>query len=349
MRKSLKDISWDVSEETYREDPALSYSTLARYEREGFNNLSKLFDRVETPSLTFGSAVDSIITGGQEEFDDRFVVVDLPTDLSDTLITVAKTLFDRYNSLYTNIEEIPEDILSEVGKECDYYAGDKYRATRIKHIKEKCAEYYNLLYIANGKTILNTNTYNDVCNTVNVLKNSESTRFYFAEDNPFDGIERYYQLKFKGTFNGINYRNMADLIVVDTNNKTVLPIDLKTSGKPEWDFHKSFNDFRYDIQARLYWSIIRQNMDKDDYFKDFRLLDYKFIVANRRTLIPLVWECPFTQAVGTLTFGKNGQISYRHPFEIGEELSHYLSSGAVVPIGIEVTESNNITTWLNKL
>ena len=70
MRKSLKDISWDVTEEVYREDPALSYSTLARYEREGFNNLSKLFNRIETPSLTFGSAVDSIITGGQEEFDD---------------------------------------------------------------------------------------------------------------------------------------------------------------------------------------------------------------------------------------------------------------------------------------
>jgi uncharacterized protein YegP (UPF0339 family) len=349
MRKSLKDISWDVSEETYREDPALSYSTLARYEREGFNNLSKLFDRVETPSLTFGSAVDSIITGGQEEFDDRFIVVDLPTDLSDTLITVAKTLFDRYNSLYTSIGEIPEDILSEVGKECDYYAGDKYRATRIKHIKEKCAEYYHMLYIANGKTILNTDTYNDVCNTVNALKSSASTSFYFAVDNPFDDIERCYQLKFKGTFNGIDYRNMADLIVVNHSEKWVLPIDLKTSGKPEWDFHKSFNEWRYDIQARLYWAIIRQNMDKDDYFKDFKLLDYKFIVANRKTLIPLVWECPFTQAIGTLTFGKNNQITYRTPFEIGEELHHYLSTGAVVPIDIKLEESNNIAFWLNKI
>lgn len=51
-RKSLRIISWDVSEEIYRADPALSYSTLARYEREGFNNLDKLFDKLETPSLT---------------------------------------------------------------------------------------------------------------------------------------------------------------------------------------------------------------------------------------------------------------------------------------------------------
>lgn len=209
MRKSLKDISWDVTEEVYREDPALSYSTLARYEREGFNNLSKLFDRVETPSLTFGSAVDSIITGGQEEFDDRFLVADFP-ELSDTLIVVAKTLFSRYSSLYSSLEEISDDILSDVGKECDYYSADKYKATRIKHIKEKCAEYYHLLYLADGKTVINTDTYNDVCNTVNALKSSASTSFYFAVDNPFDDIERYYQLKFKGTFNGIEYRNMAD-------------------------------------------------------------------------------------------------------------------------------------------
>ena len=78
-KKSLKDISWLVTEDVYRADSALSYSTLARYEREGFNNLDKLFDKLETPSLTFGSAVDSIITGGQEEFNERFIVAEFPS------------------------------------------------------------------------------------------------------------------------------------------------------------------------------------------------------------------------------------------------------------------------------
>ena len=52
--KSLKDVSWLVSEDTYRQDSALSYSTLAKYERGGFNSLSTLFDKVESPSLLFG-------------------------------------------------------------------------------------------------------------------------------------------------------------------------------------------------------------------------------------------------------------------------------------------------------
>lgn len=104
-----------------------------------------------------------------------------------------------------------------------------------------------------------------------------------------------------------------------------------------------------DIQARLYWAIIRQNMDKDEYFRNFKLLDYKFIVVNRRTLTPLVWDCPFTQAVGTLTFGKTNQISFRSPFEIGKELSDYLSSRPKVPKGIDINSDNNIEQWLNTL
>ena len=70
-RKTLYDISWQVSEEEYRADKAYSYSTISKFNREGFDNIGKLFDRVESPSLLFGSMVDSLLTGGQEEFDER--------------------------------------------------------------------------------------------------------------------------------------------------------------------------------------------------------------------------------------------------------------------------------------
>ena len=90
-------------------------------------------------------------------------------------------------------------------------------------------------------------------------------------------------------------------------------------------------------------------MDKDEYFKDFRLLDYDFIVVNRRILIPLVWTCPFTQAAGTLKFGKNNQIEMRSPFVIGEELSSYLTSRPKVPVGINEDGSNDLREWLNIL
>lgn len=346
--KSLYDISWQVDEPTYRADPALSYSTLAKYEREGFNNLDKLFDRIDTPSLTFGSAVDSIITGSQEEFDERFIVADFPST-PDTIIKIVNDVFREFCDTYKDLDSIPDVEIIHRASSFNYQPNWKPE-TRAKVIKEKGADYYNLLFIADGKTVLNTQTYQDVCNAVRALKESTATKFYFAPNNPFEpNIERFYQLKFKGEFEGVKYRNMADLIIVNHKEKWVKPVDLKTSSHTEWDFYKSFVDWRYDIQARLYWAIIRQNMNKDEYFRSFKLLDYEFIVVNRKTLTPLVWECSFTQSTGTLTFGKNRQIEMRSPFEIGRELTYYLSSRPRVPINIEEYNLNNLKIWLNTL
>lgn len=346
--KSLYDISWQVDEPTYRADPALSYSTLAKYEREGFNNLDKLFDRIDTPSLTFGSAVDSIITGSQEEFDERFIVADFPST-PDTIIKIVNDVFREFCDTYKDLNSIPDVEIIHRASSFNYQPNWKPE-TRAKVIKEKGADYYNLLFIADGKTVLSTQTYQDVCNAVRALKESTATKFYFAPNNPFEpNIERFYQLKFKGEFEGVKYRNMADLIIVNHKEKWIKPVDLKTSSHTEWDFYKSFVNWRYDIQARLYWAIIRQNMNKDEYFRSFKLLDYEFIVVNRKTLTPLVWECPFTQSTGTLTFGKNRQIEMRSPFEIGRELTYYLSSRPRVPINIEEYNTNNLKTWLNTL
>ena len=105
-----------------------------------------------------------------------------------------------------------------------------------------------------------------------------------------------------------------------------------------------------DIQARLYWRIIRKVMDADEEFKDYRLADYKFIVVNKETLVPLVWEFEATTAVGDIYFGKNKQIEMRDPETIGKELFGYLSQqNVVVPNGIEINNSNSLIKWMNNM
>lgn len=346
--KSLYDISLKITEEEYRADPALSYSTLARYEREGFNNLDKLFDKIETPSLTFGASVDALITGGQEEFDERFMVADFPS-IPDSIIKIVKSLYNQYAGTYRSLLNIPDNSIIQETESQNYQMNWKPE-TRAKVIKEKGSDYYNLLFVAGDRCIIDTQTYQDVCNAVRALKESEATKFYFADNNPFEpNIERFYQLKFKACLEGIEYRCMADCLLADYNNKIIIPIDLKTSSHTEWDFYKSFVDWRYDIQARLYWRIIRDNLDRNEYFKDFVLSEYTFVVVNKKTLTPLAWNYPFTRVKGTLTFGKNNQIEMRDPEDIGKELSSYLSSRPKVPVGINETGSNDLEDWLNKL
>lgn len=348
MNPRLFDISWQVSEEEYRADPALSYSTLSKFVREGFNKLDTLFDKVETPSLTFGSAVDALITGSEEEFNNRFLVADFPA-IPDSIVTMVKALFNNSFMTHRNLADIPDADIIALSEELGYQKNWRPE-TRARVIKEQGGEYYRLLYAAQTKTILDQSTYNEVLASVDALRNNESTKFFFAPNSPFnDNIVREYQLKFKAALNGIDFRCMADLILVDHVNKIIYPIDLKTSSHPEWDFFLSFVQWRYDIQGRLYWRIIRHNLDKSPVFKDYKLANYTFVVVNRKTLTPLAWEFMNTQTMGTLVYGEDNSIKLEDPFEIAQVLKGYLEDRPPVPIGIIQVGKNDLDYWLNTM
>lgn len=103
------------------------------------------------------------------------------------------------------------------------------------------------------------------------------------------------------------------------------------------------------IQAKLYYRTIRANMDRDEYFKDFKLANYRFIVCNGENLDPLVWEDTMTTSCGDLYFGKNKQILMRDPYNIAKELNYYLSTGPKRPMGIVEDKPNNLFEWINKI
>jgi hypothetical protein len=101
----------------------------------------------------------------------------------------------------------------------------------------------------------------------------------------------------------------------------------------------------YPIQARLYAAILRANLDRDPYFKDFKMLNYRFIVVNKESLTPLVWEFPMTFEKTDLVT-EDGQV-FRHPFTIGKELKGYPDCRPPVPNGIN-KDGVNIIQCLRK-
>lgn len=347
-RKSLKDISWQVDEPTYRQDPALSYSNLSNYETLGFEGLDKLFDHIETPSLTIGSCVDCLITDGEKAFREQYMVSDIPS-MEPSVEPIVKEIYRQFNNQYTNINDIPESQLMPIIAQYGYQVRWKPE-TRCKVIREKGAQYYQTMFMANGKTIITQNTYNKVFACVRALKDSPQTHDYFCEDNPFDSIERCYQLKFKQELDTFGskaihtYRCMMDLAVINHDKKVVIPCDLKTSSPKEYNFYQNFVKYHYQIQARLYWRLLRKTMDKDDYFKDFKLADYRFIVVNTTDVPnPLVWEFDRTQTIGDIAIGNT---VLKDPEKIGSELYYYLENKPLVPNGIKIKGTNSITEWL---
>ena len=80
-------------------------------------------------------------------------------------------------------------------------------------------------------------------------------------------------------------------------------------------------------------------------YEDFKILPFKFVVVNDRTLTPLIWGYPDCDKFGNIEY--NNDIIFRDPFEIANELSHYLKDSPKVPDGILEQGTNNLVTYLN--
>lgn len=339
----FSELAWNVTEPEYRKDQALSYSTLAKFYREGYNGLPTLFDRVETPSLSFGSAVDALITGGEKEFNDNFIVFDIPK-ISDTIKKIVDHLFQECNGEYKSFSHISSDKILDACQTFEYGSNWKPE-TRVRLLGEKGgADYYNALVQAIGRKVLSVEDFERVNSTVVALQDSPASHWYFGEKDTED-VKRYYQLKFKDEIEGIEFRGMMDLIIVDYKNKKIYPCDLKTSSKKEWEFQKSFLDWSYSIQANCYWHLINQAISRDEYFKYFELMPFRFIVCNGDSLCPLVWEWKYCAATGPVEITSWKTLPYF--VDVARELKYYLDNPGVLPIGIK-EEPNDIMDWLRK-
>lgn len=352
--RSLYDISWQVDEPTYRADSALSQSAIAKYKREGFTGLPHLFDKISTPSLTFGSAVDCLITDSEEEFHKRFYITDVKTTESGEIICNNLINYCKENSkpIPQSLTMYPEDILNKIAKESGFWQADKWDKIRAKKALEieNIEEFYNDIYNSEEKQIISNETYRQVLKSVVILKTSDATKFWFAPNNPFNtSFERFYQLKFKTTLYDVPLRGMLDLVCVNHKTKMIHPVDLKTSSHTEWDFGKSFLEWDYYIQAIIYTALLEDALSKDPYYKDFKVDNYRFIVVNRNTLTPLVWEFEDSHKREDLFYGRNNQIKLRNPFTLAQELYYYLTHQCSVPTTINQTEKNSLTKILKEL
>lgn len=286
MRKSLVDISWKVDEPTYRTDSALSYSKLSQFFKQGPKALIST-EKVDTPSLRFGSAVDTMLTA-PEEFDDRFYVADIDR-FSDTIRKIVEDIYGFVENVKEDddsLDSLDDLILLNSLDKFEYQANWKPE-TRIKKLIEIGSDYYTVLKHSTGKIVISPQEFSEAQQCVMALKTHPFT-YQIFECNEDEEI--FYQLKFKHTAAQVNMRIMTDIIKVNHKDKWVQVYDLKTSGKNEEQFEESFYSWNYWIQSGMYLRVVEKNIHKDEYFKDFNVLPFKFIVINKNNLTPLIWE-----------------------------------------------------------
>ena len=199
--KKLSELAWGVPENVYREDKALSYSNISRFDREGFNALATLFDKISSPSLTFGSLVDTLLTETEEVFKQTYAVVNIPS-VTDQVQRVLEEIYKITKE--EDLNKVDDAIIHSCCKACGYYVDDRYANKRKKEVLAG-AGYYRIIAIYKDKKIISPELYKKALDCKKALTSNPNTAKYFLPD-VFGDYENYYQLKFKGSYKGINLR-----------------------------------------------------------------------------------------------------------------------------------------------
>ena len=199
--KTLKEVSWNVTEEEYRKSSALSYSTLARFNREGFSKINELFEKISSSSLSFGSMVDTLLTDGIDAYNELYAVADF-TGVGSKIATIIDSLVEEFSSEYDSLNKIPYQTLVE-RLDAAMYQTNWAEETRISKFISLGEDYYKAKILAKTKTIVSKYDHYDAIECYNAVINNDFTGNFFR-GSPMEkkGIDREFQLKFIDKYEG---------------------------------------------------------------------------------------------------------------------------------------------------
>lgn len=324
----INKLRWNTSDEEYHALQVMCYSVLSKYERGGFSSIPTLWDNIESPSLLIGSAIDTMVTE-PSAFKDLFYVMRSNIDIASKTAAFVEAVFKEMPM------EIFEDALNKVSvkaiaNEVSYYANLKEETIVKKLLEDSDVNlYYEDLKLSDGKKMLTSNQYQKVLDCVRALHSNPLSEKLLFEPLP-ENKERFFQVKFLVTLEGIEYKVMFDMIIVDHENKKIHIYDLKSTSKKVYEFPQSFLQFNYQLQDRLYYRALKQIL-KDNGFGDYSISNMRNIVVSTTEPDVLLFEFEETAAFGELKYKDN--IIMRDPYDITKELQlnrqskypHYIS------------------------
>lgn len=293
-----------IDEEDYFQLDAMNQSLLKSYSLKDPRLISK--DRPQSDlffeekgHFVIGTAVDCILTQGIEKFKNTHHVSQLskkPTDVQKSIINEVFVKLDENDLLDTTkdlTDEVCKIYLLNSFKSHEYYDNIKDPDKRIAKISENfiCKEYFLELKEAKGKVILSQEEYDKIYTIVDSLMSYETTGKFFRINQP-EGIKIFNQFGILFEHNNIPCKALLDFIVVDEINKTITPVDLKTTFKPTHDFDRAVRERRYDIQAAWYTLALEKFIKVTPEYMGYKILPFQFIVeSSSNPGLPILFTC----------------------------------------------------------
>lgn len=236
-----------------------------------------------------------------KKIDDKFLITDLP-NISEVLKSISSTIVEMME--LKNIEEFdPESPKCKtiVLDSCNLHSYQKNwkNDTRIDKIFKECTGYIEILQKSKNKIIVSKDVNYKTINCKASLNSDFRTRKYFSgkfEDgfvvNLTKPVQFFKHVIVDYELDGLRIKGELDQVVINHTKKEIIPIDLKTFGRPIYTFKGQFWKLRYDFQAATYMEGLKNHPEVQKLLKNgYKLLNFRFIVVESNTTNnPLIYE-----------------------------------------------------------
>lgn len=241
-----------------------SYSSISNY-AESPKKYIQSKERT-TSYFSLGKLVDFIRTEGEEKAKEVYAV--------NILNSLPPQLEQYVNYVVENISEVSltDSLKLEVVKDLDILGHIKKEETILKNlsIADKHLDFY---YKNKDKIIISFEDWTTALGIINEWQSNEYTRTY-TNMVSHENIEVFDEFPILWEYEGIKLKSKLDRIIIDHKDKTIIPIDYKTSSKDVHNFIKSYWSFRYYYQASMYVAALQYA------FPDYKILPFIFIVGS---------------------------------------------------------------------
>jgi len=158
------------------------------------------------------------------------------------------------------------------------YTADKLTDEKIiekaTELKKQLSKY--ITYLKKKSDVKDVLTYTDnklIEELSNISRNhiAANNLLYITDEDRMNGVEEYNEQIIFFEYQGIKCKSMLDRILIDTKNKVINLIDLKTTINLG-DFSHSFEEFNYYRQMAFYWLALynwlkEKGINPDEYTK----------------------------------------------------------------------------------
>jgi hypothetical protein len=231
----------------------------------------------ETDYFSFGTMVDEFLLGKNTFYDKYYV--------SNTNITprVQSVIDEYYRTVQGGIVgEIDNKLIVDIAKRQQFDGRLKKDEAFIKAIVTKDSLNYlaDIPNIGNKKVISSS----DIV-TLNTIERNFNSNPYTSGCfiQPNGDIEVINKLVIQFTVEDRLCKAELDKVIIDHQNKTVSPIDLKTTSDNPYNFNYSFFKYGYHVQSAWYTEALRQWLVSKSLIS-YTITEYLFPVVNSISL-----------------------------------------------------------------